>query len=1202
MPGDPIECSTPPRAVDVASSTTLKHDEVHPTAAGTEEKESNHAATYSLPAPRKRVDHLIGLVNSGATCYLNSLLQSLYMTREFRELVFAWQPPPRKPPLEEGKEGEDPMKTAALVEQLATERATRLQRSVPYQLQMLFARLALSRERGAVSTEALTHSFGWANAELFRQHDVQELMRVLFTALERAWAPLSAVPSTADPKQQPAANPLADLYSGRLEDVIVCRSCHTRRSRVDTFQDLSLSLGSCSSLDQAIEEFTKVEQMEGENMLRCESDKCGGKKVEATKGLKLSELPQILTFQLKRFTFDFNLMQRTKVNGMFDFPQRLDMSRFMPDGSEKTKMQYELFGILMHSGVAVGGHYFAYLQSLSDKIWYEFNDAQVLELPGGLETAMKNARGSDSNLKGGSSAYMILYRRVDAATCASAPVPSADVSQLISTEIRECIEEEERKHAADAAIAERDRRTLSITIYRSPNQPPLHIQKDMTETKVRELATEILHMTKMCEHNLVDVRLRKYDPSLKWASTIYASDAEHTLEEASFPKQTILLLEVKKPEEQWAPYAADTVPLRCVFVTPSNVATLVEQSLHPVVSEAVFALEVSKSQTVLDLKKAIIAGTKQSVPSVGNQRIILMHETHCELLKDDSALLHSFDLYPGRFLYLEHSLEQEMVRPVFERTKCQIEICFNVPLETDVATAGKPTQPEYNQKLVVSRNDTLAVVKAKIGHALGLDVDTFRVARSHTAQQFKDDTETLADLQLVNQSGIYVSHGRPLKKDEVQCTFFLYQPDHEETAATTAAELSDVHPSSTPSLSTASSTASTASVSSATAPAASSPPVLSKFQYLFDLPIRHDMLLSDLKPHLLSCLSKKRPHPTLAHSNAWNIVHLRLRDKKGTQTTKVYEDGKSVQENLGAMKLEDGFEIVLQKLDHPEVWTSAQMMLQAQQWLPAQGKLGPVQDLVTRKNVSVGGMKMQLYKMVHGHAFVAPGSENVAADVPAAVEPTAAPAEDSATSIAASSDASVVYPAILLAKGKLTGKMKRSDMLKLAWSQDAGDSKLLRNALALRAGELMMWMEEVSQEEKAAIAAAKEKKKAAAAAAVAAAATEASTASNSTDSATSIAPAKAASAAVPAVARKPWQRGVVAGASRARKPGSSSSSNAVVSSRPAPREHAVHIGFSDEEAKWLADEEMAAAVERERKAALQQAESKEVAEKFLPTA
>lgn len=34
----------------------------------------------------------VGLVNQGATCYLSSVLQSLFMTPEFRQIVFAWRP------------------------------------------------------------------------------------------------------------------------------------------------------------------------------------------------------------------------------------------------------------------------------------------------------------------------------------------------------------------------------------------------------------------------------------------------------------------------------------------------------------------------------------------------------------------------------------------------------------------------------------------------------------------------------------------------------------------------------------------------------------------------------------------------------------------------------------------------------------------------------------------------------------------------------------------------------------------------------------------------------------------------------------------------------------------------------------------------------------------------------------------------------
>ena len=35
---------------------------------------------------------------------------------------------------------------------------------------------------------------------------------------------------------------------------------------------------------------------------------------------------------------------------------------------------YQLFSILIHSGSAMGGHYYAYIKSFEDGHWYNFND------------------------------------------------------------------------------------------------------------------------------------------------------------------------------------------------------------------------------------------------------------------------------------------------------------------------------------------------------------------------------------------------------------------------------------------------------------------------------------------------------------------------------------------------------------------------------------------------------------------------------------------------------------------------------------------------------------------------------------------------------------------------------------------------------------------------------------------------------------
>ena len=101
----------------------------------------------------KAMTGYVGLKNQGATCYMNSLLQSLFFTNYFRKSVF------EIPTAED-----EPSKSVALA------------------LQRVFYQLATSPN--SVGTTELTKSFGWNSLESFMQHDVQEFNRVLQDNLE----------------------------------------------------------------------------------------------------------------------------------------------------------------------------------------------------------------------------------------------------------------------------------------------------------------------------------------------------------------------------------------------------------------------------------------------------------------------------------------------------------------------------------------------------------------------------------------------------------------------------------------------------------------------------------------------------------------------------------------------------------------------------------------------------------------------------------------------------------------------------------------------------------------------------------------------------------------------------------------------------------------------------------------------------------
>lgn len=122
----------------------------------------NFVQTYWGPSNSEpERGEFVGLNNQGATCYMNSLLQTLYMTPEFRKHIYAWEYNPEK-----HGDPED---------------------CIPLQLQLLFGKLQIS-ERPYVATKALTKSFGWDTRDSFQQHDVQEFCRVLFDAIEQSMA------------------------------------------------------------------------------------------------------------------------------------------------------------------------------------------------------------------------------------------------------------------------------------------------------------------------------------------------------------------------------------------------------------------------------------------------------------------------------------------------------------------------------------------------------------------------------------------------------------------------------------------------------------------------------------------------------------------------------------------------------------------------------------------------------------------------------------------------------------------------------------------------------------------------------------------------------------------------------------------------------------------------------------------------------
>jgi ubiquitin carboxyl-terminal hydrolase 7 len=284
----------------------------------------------------KKETGYVGLKNQGATCYMNSLLQTLYHIPYFRKAVYHM--PTTENDMPSG--------------------------SIPLALQSLFYKLQYSDN--SVATKELTKSFGWDTYDSFMQHDVQELNRVLCEKLEDKM------------KGTVVEGTIEQLFEGHHINYIECINVDYKSSRKESFYDLQLDVKGCRDVYASFDKYVEVERLEGDNKYHAEQYGLQ----DAKKGVLFLDFPPVLQLQLKRFEYDYMRDTMVKINDRYEFPLQLDLDRddgkyLSPDADRSIRNLYTLHSVLVHSGGVHGGHYYAFIRpTLSDQ-WYKFDDERV---------------------------------------------------------------------------------------------------------------------------------------------------------------------------------------------------------------------------------------------------------------------------------------------------------------------------------------------------------------------------------------------------------------------------------------------------------------------------------------------------------------------------------------------------------------------------------------------------------------------------------------------------------------------------------------------------------------------------------------------------------------------------------------------------------------------------------------------------------
>lgn len=234
------------------------------------------------------------------------------------------------------------------------------------------------------------------------QEDAHEFLRLLVTSMQSICLEEMGGEKLLDPFLQETTF-IQHTFGGRLRSKVKCLNCQHESERYENIMDLTLEIfGWVESLEDALTQFTALEDLDGDNMYRCES--CASY-VRARKQLSIDEAPNILTIVLKRFQEG----SYGKINKCVRFPEMLDMIPYMT-GTNDIPPLYVLYAMVVHMdtlNASFSGHYVSYVKDMQGN-WFRIDDAEVQQVPMGQVMS--------------EGAYILFYTRSFPRPAKSAPV------------------------------------------------------------------------------------------------------------------------------------------------------------------------------------------------------------------------------------------------------------------------------------------------------------------------------------------------------------------------------------------------------------------------------------------------------------------------------------------------------------------------------------------------------------------------------------------------------------------------------------------------------------------------------------------------------------------------------------------------------------------------------------------------------------
>lgn len=320
----------------------------------------------------------VGLVNLGNTCYMNSVLQALAMTKEFSRGILL-----------------SGSKSPLLI---------KIQELIALMLHSSRYELTPSRVLDATRPPGFTPGLQQDSSEflgylLDTLHE-QELAHRSSSIVSKIDADitdhqddtpsssstLTSTSTSTSSSQKEMSRPSTTIektFMGKLATTYKCLTCSWQSTNIDSFRDLQLSFpevkNDCASnytVQDLIDYYCSSEKLHGDNQYFCE---CCKKLSDAERFINVISAPKNLILTLKHFKYDQSNHMRAKLMHKVFHNENVSIKVCSAETlDEVASVHYDLYAGVVHSGCSMdSGHYYTYASDGNNNKWYKFNDDVV---------------------------------------------------------------------------------------------------------------------------------------------------------------------------------------------------------------------------------------------------------------------------------------------------------------------------------------------------------------------------------------------------------------------------------------------------------------------------------------------------------------------------------------------------------------------------------------------------------------------------------------------------------------------------------------------------------------------------------------------------------------------------------------------------------------------------------------------------------